>query len=123
MKNLLRIEELSMFGLSIFLFTFTDLAWWSYLVFILAPDLGMLGYLAGNRTGAICYNLCHHKGVAIIVLMAGFWLQNDRLLFSGCILFGHSSLDRIFGYGLKYNDAFKHTHLGWIGGAESTKSN
>ena len=25
-------------------------------------------------------------------------------------------MDRMFGYGLKYDDAFKHTHLGWIGG-------
>ncbi|WP_206365138.1 DUF4260 family protein [Sphingobacterium corticibacterium] len=23
-------------------------------------------------------------------------------------------MDRIFGYGLKYLDDFKHTHLGWI---------
>jgi hypothetical protein len=27
-------------------------------------------------------------------------------------------MDRIFGYGLKYPDAFQHTHLGWIGGAK-----
>lgn len=31
------------------------------------------------------------------------------------ILFGHSAMDRIFGYGLKFNDNFKNTHLGWIG--------
>ena len=38
------------------------------------------------------------------------WVQGAAL-----ILFGHSSLDRVFGYGLKYTDAFQHTHLGWIG--------
>lgn len=31
------------------------------------------------------------------------------------ILFGHWAIGRIFGYGLKYGDDFKHTHLGWIG--------
>jgi len=31
------------------------------------------------------------------------------------ILFGHSSMDRIFGYGLKTNQGFKFTHLGTIG--------
>jgi hypothetical protein len=30
-------------------------------------------------------------------------------------LLGHSSFDRVLGYGLKYDDDFKHTHLGWIG--------
>ncbi|TAG51385.1 MAG: DUF4260 family protein, partial [Runella slithyformis] len=32
----------------------------------------------------------------------------------GIILFAHSAMDRIAGYGLKYEDAFKHTHLGWL---------
>jgi len=31
------------------------------------------------------------------------------------VLYGHSSFDRLCGYGLKYVDDFKHTHLGWIG--------
>lgn len=35
------------------------------------------------------------------------------------ILFAHASLDRVFGYGLKYADGFSHTHMGDIGDAES----
>jgi len=30
-------------------------------------------------------------------------------------LFGHSSFDRVMGYGLKHEDAFQNTHLGRIG--------
>ena len=30
-------------------------------------------------------------------------------------LFGHSSFDRVFGYGLKHENAFQNTHLGRIG--------
>jgi hypothetical protein len=30
-------------------------------------------------------------------------------------LFGHSNMDRLLGYGLKYPDAFQNTHLGVIG--------
>ena len=30
-------------------------------------------------------------------------------------LLGHSSCDRIIGYGLKHEDAFQNTHLGRIG--------
>ena len=33
-------------------------------------------------------------------------------------LFGHSSFDRIMGYGLKHEDAFQNTHLGKIGKLE-----
>src|SRR3954470_22529461 len=31
------------------------------------------------------------------------------------IWFAHIGLDRALGYGLKYDDSFQHTHLGWIG--------
>ena len=30
-------------------------------------------------------------------------------------LFGHSSFDRVMGYGLKHEDSFQNTHLGGIG--------
>jgi len=30
-------------------------------------------------------------------------------------MFGHSSMDRMFGYGLKTEEGFKYTHLGMIG--------
>ena len=82
---------------------------------VLAPDIGMLGYLVNDRVGAIAYNLFHHKGVAVAVLAAGFFSQNPNLQILGLILFGHSSMDRMFGYGLKYFTGFRDTHLGLIG--------
>jgi hypothetical protein len=115
MKNLIRLEEAAMFLLSIYLFSLLPYAWWWYLVWILAPDLSMVGYAAGSRVGAICYNFVHHKGVAILVYITGAYLHNEVLMLTGTILFGHSSMDRIMGYGLKYPDDFKHTHLGQIG--------
>ena len=33
--------------------------WWLLVVLVLAPDLSMLGYLAGPRVGAITYDLVH----------------------------------------------------------------
>jgi GNAT superfamily N-acetyltransferase len=33
----------------------------------------------------------------------------------GASLIMLKTIDRVFGYGLKYPDAFQHTHLGWIG--------
>lgn len=115
MKNLLRLEEAAMFLLSICLIAPLHFAWWWWLVWILAPDLSALGYLGGNKVGAICYNFVHHKGVAILVYLAGLYSVNEYLQYAGMILFGHSSMDRGMGYGLKYFSGFTDTHLGKIG--------
>ena len=114
MERTLKVEEAAMFVLSIYLFAHTDFAWWWYLGLILVPDIGMLGYLRSPKVGAITYNRFHHKGIAIILLCLGWYLSNDWLALTGIILFGHSSMDRIVGYGLKYPDNFKHTHLGTL---------
>lgn len=115
MKTLLKLEELLMFGLGIYLFGLLDYGWWWFLVLILAPDIGMIGYAFGNRIGAICYNLFHHKGLAIAIYLAGIYLSVPLLMLIGIILFSHASMDRIVGYGLKYDKGFKYTHLGEIG--------
>jgi hypothetical protein len=75
----------------------------------------MAGYLFGTRVGAIAYNILHHKGLAIFLYLAGLYTGHDLVAIAGLILLGHSAFDRILGYGLKYPDHFKHTHLGWIG--------
>lgn len=115
MKTLIRLEEAAMFVLSIYLFSLLPFAWWWYVVLILAPDISFLGYAAGNKVGAVVYNLFHHKAVAIVVYIVGLYLHHDVLQLIGLILFGHSSMDRFFGYGLKYLTSFKDTHLGTIG--------
>ena len=115
MKNLIKIEEFALFILSIYLFTRLDYAWWWYALLFLAPDLGMLGYLINPRAGALTYNLLHHKAIAVVVYLIGAVLSIPPLQLAGVIILGHSSADRVLGYGLKYPDAFQHTHLGWIG--------
>lgn len=115
MKALLKLEDLAELLLSVFLFTRLDFSWWWYPALILVPDLSMLGYVINTRVGAGLYNLVHHKGTGIVVGIIGLVLANQQLLLAGIILFGHSAMDRVFGYGLKYSDDFKHTHLGEIG--------
>ena len=112
MNNIIKLEEFFMFLASVVLFGQTDYSWWVFPALILAPDIGMLGYLINTKIGAIIYNIFHHKGIAILVLCSGWYLQDPVLELSGIILFGHASMDRIFGYGLKFSDSFKHTHLG-----------
>ena len=115
MKNLLKLEELLMLGLALFLFSQLDYGWGWYALWFFAPDLSMVGYLANPRVGAWTYNLIHHKGLAVVLYVLGFLLSIPWLMFAGTILFGHSSFDRVMGYGLKHEDAFQNTHLGRIG--------
>ena len=127
MENLLKLEELLMLGLALFLFSGLDYGWGAsqYALYFFAPDLSMLGYLANPRLGAWtlrhaqggAYNLIHHKGLAAALYVlgsllpaSGAWLMSWRPA-----PFGHLSFDRVLGYGLKYPDAFQNTHLGRIG--------
>ena len=114
MKDLLKIENSMMFVFSIYLFSLLDFEWWWYLILILTPDIGMLGYIFNPKIGAITYNIFHHKGIALLLYLIGVYMNNEIIILTGIILFGHSSLDRIFGYGLKYHDSFIHTHLGML---------
>ena len=115
MKIVLKLEETALFILGIFLFSQLRFDWWWFLVLILAPDLSMLGYLFGNKSGAFFYNFFHHKGIAILLYLLGSYFKIEVLQLAGIILFSHSAMDRIFGYGLKYEKGFKFTHLGEIG--------
>jgi len=115
MNTLIKLEEAALFALGIFLFSLLDYAWWLFPALLLAPDLSMIGYAFGNKTGAWFYNAAHHRGLAIVVYLLGVYLENNAFLLTGTILFAHSSMDRMFGYGLKYEKGFKFTHLGEIG--------
>ena len=115
MKTVLKLEEAMMLLFGFFIFMQLYLQWWWCLVLILTPDIGMVGYLFGNKVGAFSYNLFHHKGLAILIYLAGIYFSIPLCQLIGVILFSHSSLDRILGYGLKYDKGFKFTHLGEIG--------
>ncbi len=117
MKTLLRIEEAFLFLLAIFLFSRTGYAWWWFPLLLFAPDAGMLGYLLNPKVGAYLYNFIHHRALAVALYVLGALLSIGILQLIGIMLFAHSSLDRVFHFGLKYEDRFEHTHLGQGGKA------
>jgi uncharacterized membrane protein len=84
---------------------------------LLAPDLSMVGYLAGPRIGAITYNSVHNLVVALAALGIGWFVPVAWLALAGAILFAHVGMDRTLGYGLKLPTDFRDTHLGRIGRA------
>jgi hypothetical protein len=115
MNTLLKLEEAAIFSLCIFLFTRLNFAWWWFPALLLLPDIGMIGYLINPKIGAFTYNFTHHRLVATVIALYALIFKNEYCYLVAIILFAHISFDRIFGYGLKYVDGFKNTHLGVIG--------
>jgi hypothetical protein len=111
MKNLIRLEEFSIFLLSLFLFSQLSYQWWLFPLLFLLPDLSMAGYMKSPKIGAVLYNIIHHRALSLSILGAGYYLSNELIMLVAIILFAHSTLDRVFDYGLKYSDNFQHTHL------------
>lgn len=114
MKLLIKLEEFALFLFAGFLLWNTDFSWWWFPALLLVPDLSMIGYAVNSTVGAYCYNIVHHKAVAIAFYITGFYGEIAGFELVGIILFAHSSMDRIFGYGLKYADSFLNTHLSKI---------
>jgi hypothetical protein len=115
MKSVIQLEEACLFLFGIFLFAMLDFQWWLFPLLILTPDISMIGYLINTKIGAIIYNIVHHRGLSVLLFIIGFYLGDQIVQLIAVILFAHSSMDRIFGFGLKYFDSFKNTHLGKIG--------
>lgn len=114
-RALQRIEGGVLLVISLLVYAKQSGPWLLYILLILAPDLFMVGYLAGPRTGAAVYNLGHTwllPGIlAVIGILGGINLAVSVAL----IWFGHIGVDRLLGYGLKLPTAFQDTHLGRIG--------
>ena len=128
MRSLLKLEELAQFLFCVLVLLYSiGVPWWVFLLLLLGPDIGMVGYLVNVQVGAVTYNLLHHKGVAILLGLCGYTLglftgdvpevysMSPVLLVTAFILYGHASLDRSFGFGLKFGDGFQYTYMGWIG--------
>ena len=67
---------------------------WILFALLLVPDLSMLGYVAGGWVGA-AFGLLWGSPVVVALI----W-------------FAHKEMDRMLGYGLKYQTGFEDTHLG-----------
>jgi hypothetical protein len=111
----LRAEGLAVFAAGLAGFLFLGLPWWAFLLFLIAPDLSMLGYLRGPRVGAIVYNVAHDLATGVAIAGVGLAMGSVPVAATGAILLAHSGMDRMMGYGLKLPSAFKDTHLGRIG--------
>jgi hypothetical protein len=108
----LRLEGATLLAGSMLGYSSTNQAWWLVPLALLLPDLSMAGYLGGKRLGAHLYNVAHTTPIPAALVGIGWWQDKSFAIALGLIWLAHIGLDRLIGYGLKYDDDFKHTHLG-----------
>lgn len=111
----IRLEWAAVAVVGIVLYTLSSTTWWLFALLILAPDLSMLGYVAGPRVGAIAYNALHILIVPLLLALAGYVLADSMAAAIALIWIIHIAIDRALGYGLKLSTGFQDTHLGRIG--------
>ena len=101
-----------MLAAAVYLYAEFGRSWLLFAILLLVPDVGMLGYLAGAKVGAIAYDVFHTLVGPTALLILGVATGGTGLTAVAMIWFAHIGLDRALGYGLKYGDSFNHTHLG-----------
>ena len=58
-RALLHAEGVAVAAAAIALYVHADFRWWLLVALALAPDLSMVGYLAGPTIGAAAYDAAH----------------------------------------------------------------
>lgn len=114
-KTVLRAEGFAMLVAALTFYARLDFGWLLFGALFLVPDLSFAFYLFGPRAGAVAYNALHSTMGPLGLGALGLLLVRPSLMAITAIWLAHVGFDRTLGYGLKYADAFGHTHLGWIG--------
>lgn len=114
-RMILKLEGLALFALCIFAYAKLGYSWWLFGALILVPDLGMAGYLRNARTGAQLYNALHLTALPIVIGAWGYSWSEPVAIGIALIWLAHIGMDRMLGFGLKYETDFADTHLGRIG--------
>jgi hypothetical protein len=110
-RLLLGAEGIALTGAAVAAYWTRDASWLVFLALVLAPDLSMLGYLAGARVGAATYNLAHTLVAPTLLLGGGLLAATPLAVDLALVWVAHIGLDRAVGYGLKYPTGFDDNHL------------
>ena len=112
--KLLRLEGLTLFISAIAMYAYLQGNGWLFIALLLAPDLSAIGYLRNPRVGSWTYNAVHTTVLPLSLFVIGTLSGQTTLAQLALIWLAHIGMDRTVGYGLKYAEAFKVTHLGKV---------
>jgi len=121
-KTILRAEGFTMLVAALSFYARLDFGWILFGALFLLPDLSFAFYIFGPRAGAAAYNALHSTMGPLGLGALGLLLVRPSFVAIAAIWLAHVGFDRALGYGLKYGDAFGHTHLGWIGKKTNAES-
>lgn len=110
-RRLLHLEGLVVLIAALALYFDASYGWLLLLVLFLAPDLSMIGYLAGPDVGALAYDIVHTYTLPVALAVVGVVWDASTATQIALIWAAHIGMDRLLGFGLKYPTAFKDTHL------------
>lgn len=112
---LLKLEGFAVFILALAIFWQQSFSWSLFWSTALLPDLALFGYLVNAKVGAQLYNITHSKFLPSALAVVAIVMGNSLFSALALIWFVHIGFDRMLGYGLKYPEGFKVTHLSAIG--------
>ncbi len=110
-RSFLRIEGLTVVVIALYGYFASNGPVWLLVLLALAPDLSMLGYLAGPRLGSLSYNVVHTYTLPLALGAVGLWADVRLALLVAFVWASHIGADRLLGYGLKFESGFRDTHL------------
>ncbi len=108
---LLRLEGTAVLLGSLLIYSRLEYSWGIFFLLLLWPDSAMLVYVVNKRAGIIAYNILHTYALPISLILLSLLLAWSPGIQIALIWFAHIGLDRLVGYGLKYPNEFKDTHL------------
>lgn len=110
-RQLLRLEGLAVLVGAVVLYFDAGYGWLVLVLFLLAPDLSMIGYLGGPALGTLTYDVVHTYVLPVALAVFGVVGDSSVALQIALIWLAHIGADRLLGYGLKYPASFHDTHI------------
>ena len=110
-----RLESAAFLLAIVLQYQFIQGSWLLFALGFFVPDIMIIGYVLGNKVGAVSYNISHSIAIPILVSTLGYITDHATIHIIGLIWLAHIGFDRALGFGLKEKTSFMHTHLGIIG--------
>lgn len=120
-NTILRLEGAIVLGAASIAYAHIGHGWVFFAALFLVPDLSMLGYLVNRKIGANVYNAGHSYIFPAMTGAFGVFQSQPIADAVALIWIAHIGFDRLLGYGLKYDTAFTHTHLGQPMGGKAAR--
>lgn len=111
LRKVIYLEYVMGFILCLILYLHLEFSILLFLLLLLVPDISMLGYLFDKKIGSSIYNVDHSFIIPANLFIIAFFHEYSTLLMVVIIWIAHIFMDRSLGFGLKYKDNFKETHL------------